>query len=75
MPILNADRLRYEMHIRGLTGDELARMAGVTANTLSRGLGGKPVTMRTLRRMTSALLTQPPLRVMADLVAEPAPDR
>ena len=71
MPILNAERLRYEMHIPGLTGDELARMAGVNKNTLSRGLGGKPVTMRTLRRMTSALLTQPPLRVMADLVAQP----
>jgi hypothetical protein len=39
MPILNAERLRYEMHIRGLTGDELARMAAVNKNTLSRGLG------------------------------------
>ena len=72
MPILDAERLRYEMHIRGLTGDELARMSGVNKNTISRGLGGKPVTMRTLRRITSGLLTQPPLRVMADLVGRPA---
>jgi transcriptional regulator with XRE-family HTH domain len=71
MPILDPERLRYEMHIRGLSGDELARRAGLNKNTHSRGLAGKPVTMGTLRRITSALLTQLPLRVMADLIARP----
>jgi transcriptional regulator with XRE-family HTH domain len=71
MPLVNADRLRYEMHARGLLGGELAQMAGIDANTVSRALRGRPVTVRTLRRITTALLTQPPLRVTADLIAKP----
>ena len=71
MPLVNADRLRYEMNTRGLLAGELAQMAGIDANTASRALCGRPVTIRTLRRITTALLTQPPLRVTADLIAKP----
>jgi transcriptional regulator with XRE-family HTH domain len=72
MPIVDAERLRYEMHTRGLLGRDLARLAHVDANTISRALGGRPVTTRTLMRLTSGLLTQPPLRMATDLVARPA---
>ena len=72
MPVLDGDRLRFEMAIRGLQGGELARMAYVDANTISRALGGKPVTVRTLQRIASALLTQPPLRLAGEIVAKPA---
>ena len=72
MPVLDAERLRFEMAIRGLQGGELARMAHLDANTISRALGGRPVTVRTLRRITSALLTQPPLPLAGEIVAKPA---
>lgn len=75
MPVLDADRLRYEMAIRGLLGADLARKSGVDANTISRGLSGKPVRMRTLMRITSALLSQPPLRLTADIIAKPTARR
>lgn len=72
MPVLDRERLRFEMARRGLQGRELARMAHPDANTISRALGGKPVTVRTLQRITSALLTQPPLRLASEIVARPA---
>lgn len=75
MPVLDAERLRYEMDIRGLRGVDLARMAGIDQNTLSRALACKPVTTRTLMRITSGLLTQPPLKVTMDIVAKPAAAR
>ncbi len=72
MPIVDAERLHYEMDIRGLRGADLARMAGIDHNTLSRALARKPVTTRTLMKITSGLLTQPPLRVTMDIVKKPA---
>ncbi len=73
MPIIDAERLRYEMATRGLLGRDLARLANIDANTISRALGGRPVTTRTLMRITSGLLSQPPLRLTPELIAKPAP--
>jgi transcriptional regulator with XRE-family HTH domain len=67
--IINADRLRYEMAIRGITAGELARLAGVNKNTITRALTGRPVSRRTLRELSRALLTYPTLR-MADVLLE-----
>ena len=72
MPVIDADRLHYEMAVRGLIAGDLARMAGIDANTVTRALHGRPVTMRTVRAITSTLLAQPYLRMTADLIARPA---
>jgi DNA-binding Xre family transcriptional regulator len=56
MPIVDAERLHYEKDIRGLRGADLARMAAIDHNTLSRALARKPVTTRTLMKITSGLL-------------------
>jgi predicted transcriptional regulator len=71
MPLIDADRLRYEMAVRGLTAGDLARMAGIDANTLTRALHGRPVTMRTVRMITSTLLAQPHVPMTVDLIVKP----
>ncbi|MGA3129097.1 MAG: helix-turn-helix transcriptional regulator [Candidatus Korobacteraceae bacterium] len=75
MPRVDAERLRYEMAARGLLGRDLARLANLDANTISRALGGKPVTTRTLMRITSGLLTQPQLKLVTDIIVKPSPRR
>ena len=72
MPRVDAERLRYEMATRGLLGRDLARLANIDANTISRALGGKPVTTRTLMRITSGLLTQPQLKLASNIIVKPA---
>ena len=60
--IINADRLRYEMAIRGMTAGELARLAGVNKNTINRALTGRSVSRRTLRGAVAraAHVSRPP---------------
>jgi transcriptional regulator with XRE-family HTH domain len=72
MPKVDAERLRYEMATRGLLGRDLARLAKIDANTISRALSGRPVTTRTLMRITSGLLTQPQLKLASDIIVKPA---
>lgn len=72
MPVLDTERLRYEMDTRGLLGGDLARMARIDANTVSRALAGRPVAIRTVRSIAGALLAQPPFRMGAELIAKPA---
>jgi len=69
--ILDIGQLRYEMAIRGLDGRTLARVAGVSKNTVTRARHGQPINSETLRRIVAALLTFPPLRMAEDLVARP----
>jgi transcriptional regulator with XRE-family HTH domain len=67
--IINANRLLYEMALRGMTAGELARLASVNKNTVSRALSGRSVSQRTLRELSRALLAYPPLR-MADVLLD-----
>jgi transcriptional regulator with XRE-family HTH domain len=69
--IIDADRLRYEMALRGMTAGELARMACVNKNTITRALSGRSVSRRTLRELTRALLAHPHLRMADVLLAKP----
>jgi hypothetical protein len=68
---LDSERLRYEMAIRGLNGEELARVAGVSKNTITHALQGREVNEQSLRRIASGLLTCPVLRMASELVARP----
>jgi len=71
MVIIDADRLRYEMALRGMTAGELARLASVNKNTVSRALSGRSISGRTLRDLTRALLAYPPLRMADVLLTKP----
>jgi transcriptional regulator with XRE-family HTH domain len=73
--ILDTAQLRYEMAIRGLDGQTLARAAGVSKNTVTRARHGQPINPETLRRIAAALLTFPPLRMAQGLVARPEGQR
>lgn len=58
---LNGDVLRREMARRGLTGAELAAVAGLTAATVSHAVTGKNVDHSTIRRLARALSVTPTL--------------
>lgn len=68
---LDAARLDFELGRRGLTGRRLSELSGVPEVTISRARHGRPVTERTLRKLTNALLSVP-LLIGADLlIADP----
>lgn len=71
MPLIDSTRLHYEMDVRGLLAAELARAAAIDANTVTRALHGRPVSTRTVRQITAALLAHPQIGVTADLIARP----
>ena len=52
-------RLEREMAVRGLQAVDLARMAGVSAATLSAAMQGRAVSVRTLRKIALALVRTP----------------
>jgi predicted transcriptional regulator len=56
-----SDVLRRELAVRGLTGYAFAELAGLTPETLSRILGGRPVNTSTVRAIVSALARVPVL--------------
>ena len=62
-------QLRHAMRIRGLTGAELARRAGVSQATISHALNGHRIHPATLRAIDSALRSMPPVDDAAALVA------
>ena len=69
--IINAERLRYEMALRAMTAAELARLASVNKNTVTRALSGRSVSQRTLRELSRTLLAYPTLRMADVLLARP----
>jgi transcriptional regulator with XRE-family HTH domain len=58
---INADRLRHEIAARGLDLQSFARLAGISAATLSHAVNGRPVAASTLRSIVSAMLRSPRL--------------
>jgi transcriptional regulator with XRE-family HTH domain len=52
---LNPIRLHREMALRGLHSVDLARLAGLSAATVSSAMQGRPVSPRTLRKIVAAL--------------------
>lgn len=70
---LSPGQLRYQMARRGLDGAQLARLAGVSAMTISRAATGHRVSTTTLTRIAVALTRTPELRG-AELLLE-APEK
>jgi transcriptional regulator with XRE-family HTH domain len=68
---LDSARIDFELGIRGVNQRTLAARAGIPEPTMSRARHGRPVSERTLRRITEALLGIP-LMLGADmLIAAP----
>ncbi len=66
---IDAAKLRHAMRIRGLTGTELARRAGVSQATISHTINGRRIHPGTLRAINAALHSVPPLEDVEALVA------
>jgi transcriptional regulator with XRE-family HTH domain len=64
---VDSDGLRREMARKGLTGAELASLAGVTGATVSHALGGRRVSYLTIRALARALTLTPDMP-MADVL-------
>ncbi|HUY25085.1 MAG TPA: helix-turn-helix transcriptional regulator [Candidatus Saccharimonadales bacterium] len=57
--MFDAIRLRWQLAIRGLLQDELARLAGVTPSTVSKAVHGGPISPVTFLRLVKALSAVP----------------
>ena len=65
---LNGDRLRREMAIRGLTGQDLAQLTSSTPSTISNAVQGREIRSRTARAIAVALGRTPVLPGMSNLI-------
>lgn len=68
-------KLRHGMMARGLTQEELARLAGITSYTVASALAGRSVTMATAVRIANALRFHPPLPELLALLPDPPGQR
>jgi transcriptional regulator with XRE-family HTH domain len=66
---LSTSRLRYELARRGWGHSDLARVAGISAPTVSAAMAGKAMAPRTLKRIAAALVATPPVDGVDDLLA------
>lgn len=55
-------------HVGGLHGCDLARLAGVSAATMSSAMHGRPVSPRTIRKIAAALTRVPVVPGLDDLL-------
>ena len=60
--------LRRELAVRGLTGYAFAEVSGVTPETLSRILNGRPANAATVRAIVEALARTPVLHGAEKLI-------
>lgn len=58
---LDAGGLRHELARRGMTGAELAAIAGLSEATVSHAMTGRPVSYVTLRKLARGLTVTPAL--------------
>lgn len=67
---LDADGLRRELALRGLSQSQFAALAGVTPATLSHSLNGHHVTTTTVRKLARVIATTPVLAGAQTLVGQ-----
>ena len=66
---IDGEQLKRQLALRGLTGRQLAKAAGVTEITVYRGCGGSRLAPSTLRKLVEALSAIPPMEGAELLVA------
>jgi lambda repressor-like predicted transcriptional regulator len=59
---IDTKKLRRAMAERGWSAGDLARTAGLSANTMTEALRGRPVAPGTLRKIVAAITSTPPLQ-------------
>lgn len=62
-------RLAYEMAIRGLSGTDVARKAGLSPATVSTAMAGKPIAEASAMLIVKALGATPVAEILVRLVA------
>ncbi len=67
--LINAQRLRHELELRGLTGADFARLAKISQASVSHALRGRQVSPRTVKKIAEALTTTKVLPVAEELIA------
>ena len=67
---VRGQRLRHEMHIRGLTGSALAQRAGVAPSTVSQALNDRRVHPSKLQAIVEALARVQPIPELVKLLGE-----
>lgn len=66
--VVDAQRLREALALRGWSGNDLARVSGLSAPTVSAALAGRPITAHSLKCMAMALDREPVVGVIAALI-------
>jgi lambda repressor-like predicted transcriptional regulator len=61
--------LAYEMAIRGLSGTDVARKAGLSPATVSTAMAGKPIAEASAMLIVKALDATPVVEILVRLVA------
>lgn len=62
--------LRHQMAVRGMSGRELAEVAGVSPASVSHAMAGRPISPATLQKICAALATRQVLEGAAALLGE-----
>ena len=65
---LDAPALQRELALRGMTGTDLARAAGLSRVTVSHALNGGQIETATLRKLARALTAAPPMAGASEIV-------
>jgi transcriptional regulator with XRE-family HTH domain len=65
---VNIPRLRQEMALRGWRPTDVARVAGISAGTMTTIMKGKPVSPRTLQKVAMALARSPIVPGLGELL-------
>lgn len=69
---VNPSRIRFEMARRGLSGNELARLAHVSPATVSMAVNGREVAAGTLAKLAIGLSRADPVPGLGELLDVPA---
>ena len=66
---LDGDELRRQLTLRGMTAADLARLASVSAPTVSQALRGRPLSPHSVKAIVNALARVNPLPAAPGLIA------
>lgn len=73
--VVDPQRLREALALRGWSGNDLARVSGLSAPTVSAALAGRPITAHSLRCMAVALEREPAVGLISSLIGRDRNER
>jgi DNA-binding Xre family transcriptional regulator len=69
MPRFDPERLNHAIATRHLDGEQLAKLSGLHRSVVSRARQGRPIRLKTMKRISAALGAKPVDSVSAELLA------